>query len=326
MADEITVPKLGKVKKKYVVVAGVGIVGYVGYAWWKRGSQAPADLPAYTEADVQADGVTNTAGGAAGGSANSGGGNTDSSTVPDTDQEWTQQAAAILGGSIDQQQVYAALGAYITHQPLTAAQESIVRSAVGALGYPPGGAYPITTGTGSEPSALGQVSGLTVVKHSTTTVDLAWSKVTGAPGYRVYRVGLGEEPVGDSGDTKWQGRGLAPNTTYQFQVAARSSTGAPGPKSAVVSVKTDPVKLTAPKSVKVSSVTRTSAHGSCGTVAGATSYRWYVNGSAAGASDHPTYTVGGLHPNSSYSLTVAADTTNQTPGPKSGAVRFKTKK
>ncbi|MFE4960419.1 fibronectin type III domain-containing protein [Streptomyces sp. NPDC056653] len=326
MAEEITVPKVGKVKKKYVALAGAGIAGYVGYAWWKRGSSAPADLPAYTEADVQADGVTDTAGGRAGSAANAGGGNTDSSTTPDSDQEWAAQAAEILGGAIDQQQVYAALGAYLTHQPLTAAQESIVRSAVGRLGYPPGGAYPILTGTGAEPSALGQVSGLTVVKHSATTVDLQWARVTGAPGYRVYRVGLGEEPVGDSGDTKWQGRGLQPNTSYQFQVAARSSTGAPGPKSAVVSVKTDPVKLTAPKSVKVSAVTRTTAHATCGTVAGATSYRWYVNGTAHGASDHPAYTVGGLKSNSSYTLTVAADTTNQTPGPKSGGVRFKTKK
>jgi len=72
-------------------------------------------------------------------------------------------------------------------------------------------------------------------------------------------------------------------------------------------------------------VTKTTAVASCTAVAGATGYHWYINGVAHGHSDGPKYTVVSLKPNTSYKLSVAADTANQGPGPQSSQITFKTK-
>lgn len=322
----VQVPAVGRVKKQYVIVGAAVVAGIVGYAYWRSANSAPADIPAYTEADVATEGITDTAGGAAGGSANSGGLVVDNSTTPDSDAEWSRQATELLGGSFDTGALAVALGKYITRQPLNAAEQNMVRAAIGALGYPPGGHYPIEADMSSDPSTFGEPTGVKVTGSTASSVSLSWNKVAGAPGYRIYRADLGNEPIGDSADTKFEARGLQPNKAYTFLVAARTATGGPGPKSAPVTGKTATVKLGKPSTPTVSGITRTTAVVKTGKVTGADRYAWYINGVAHGSSDGPTYTVVGLKPNAAYQVSVAADNSTQAPGPQSSRKSFRTKK
>ena len=322
----VQVPAVGRVKKQYVIAGALVVAGIVGYAYWRAGQAAPADFPAYTEEDVITDGVSDTAGGVAGGSANSGGGSTDGSTSPDTDAEWAAQAREALAGAFDMAAFSVALGKYLSQQPLTATEQNMVRAAIGAVGYPPGGRYPITSDTSGTPSTFNEPTGLKATAVGTTSVTLQWNKVTGASGYRIFRADLGSEPTGDSGDTTAYQRGLEPNKSYTFQVAARTATGATGPKSQPITVKTQPVKLGKPATPSVSGVTRTSAKVSTRPVSGARDYHWYVNGRQVGGTDGPSFTLTGLKPNTTHRVTVAADTPTQGTGPQSAPRTFKTKR
>lgn len=323
----VDVPAVGRVKKQYVYVGGALVIGIVGYAYWQRSTAAPADIPAYTDADVTDEGVTDTAGGAAGGSANSGGLNVDNSTTPDTDPEWVMMARDALTGVYDDAALATALGRYITHQSLTSAQADMVRAAIGSLGYPPGGAYPLDTSTGSTPSTLAAPTNLRVMAHDSSSVTIAYDPVAGAEYYRAYRTGASTN-VGstDAGNHYIRISGLTPNTEYSFQIAADTTSATPGPKSAPIKAKTDAVKLKAPATPTVSSITRSTAKVSTTKVSGATRYGWYVNGIAHGSSDAPSYTLKGLKGNTHYTVAVAADNGSQAPGPQSGKRSFTTKK
>lgn len=321
----VDVPAVGRVKKQYVIGGAALVAGIVGYAYW-RAAQAPVDYPAYSEEDVATDGITDTAGGSAGGSANSGGSSTDSSTSPDTDSEWVQMATEALAGSFELSAVQTALGRYITHQTVTAAQEDIIRSAIGAMGYPPGGQYSIITGTGSTPSALTEPKGLKVGAKTATTVVLSWTAVAGASGYRVYRTGVPVN-VGQSVAPTITVGGLTPGKQYTFHVRAQDSSGKTGPRSADIKATTTGAKLTAPKGLRATATTKSTATLAWSAVSGADGYRAYRRGVTqnVGASRDTSMTIGGLKPNTTYYVKVAA-TAGSTTGPGSGWIRVKTKK
>jgi hypothetical protein len=201
----------------------------------------------------------------------------------------------------------------------------MVRAAIGRVGYPPGGKYPLKDDTAPSPSTFGEPRAVTA-KAGTTTVALSWTAVPGASGYHVYRSDLGASAVGDASGTSYTVRGLTPNKRYTFYVAARTGSGQAGPKSAAVTATTLAVKMAKPRVPAVSSITRTSAKATCGTVVGATGYNWYLNGVARGHSDGPSITLSGLKPNTSYTVTVSGDTQNQAEGPRSAPRSFKTRK
>lgn len=327
----VDVPAVGHVKKTYVIAGGALIAGIAGYAWWKASSAnaAGADIPAYTEGDVAADGVTDTSGGAAGSSANSGGSNTNTSTTPDTDAEWVQQATEALSGSYDLAALSTALGRYITHVSLTTAQQDMVRAAIGIVGYPPGGQYAIMPDATPTPSALTEPKHVRLWsspegKTGSSFIALEWDAVSGASHYRIFR-GLGEN-VGDSTDTKFYVRGLQPNTSYSFVVKALDASNKEGPASTKFTAKTTSVSLTKPAAPKVSSVTKSSAVLSTTALKGVRSYLWYINNVAHGHSDGPSYKVVGLRANTAYKASVKADNPTQAPGPVSGQTAFHTKK
>lgn len=90
------------------------------------------------------------------------------------------------------------------------------------------------------------------------------------------------------------------------------------------------VKITvAPSGLKVVSTTTNSVVLSWSPVAGAQSYRAYRSGASTnvGTTDAPntTMTISGLQANTEYSFQVAADSMGDVPGPKSTAVKGKTK-
>lgn len=327
MEGEVQLPAVGQVKKRYVVIGAGVVAGIVGYAYWRqRQAAAAAPIPAYSDADVTPDDseVTDTAGGLAGATADSGGAVNDETDVPTSDQEWVQDAAEVIGGSYDSGSVYTALGLYITHQPVSADQAAIISAAIGAMGYPPGGNYPIDTQGGASPSTFGVPGDVHQIGTTTNSVSLEWTAVPGASGYHVWRSG-DSTPTDTSGTTVTIG-GLEPNTSYGFQVAARDATGNAGPKSTSINVRTTTVSLKAPSGLKATAVGTTSVTMACSAVSGAQYYRWYVNGESRGASDNPTYTIYDLKPGTKYSVTVAADTTEDVPGPLSAKYSVTTKK
>lgn len=334
MEGTVDVPKMGRVKKAYVMVP-VGLAGaYVAYRWYQASRASGEDAPAgsdglYTSDDLSEYGLSTT-GGATNVTGNNGSQSTDGTNpnAIDDNAEWTQRAVELLGNAgYDAQVVYGALGEFLARRALDKAEATIARAALAAAGQPPiGGPFSVieeaTTGGTGTPAAPANLRAWGA--HSPTTVGIQWDPVPGAMGYRIYR-DLGEN-VGHSIDTKFSVRGLHPDKAYTLTVAAMSSTGKTGPQSNKITVRTTRVTLKAPTGVKASSVKKNGFRVSWNKVAGADYYRVYVNGVAAGASDTTYYDVIGRKPNTSYKVTVKADTTTQTPGPASGAITVKTKR
>lgn len=336
----VDLPAVGKVKKRYVIVPAAVVVAYVGYRWYQARQDSaadagPADSSGIYTTDDQSEMGQSTAGGTYNPTGNTGSTVTDGTNpnAIDTNAEWTARAAELLGNAgYDGTAVYAALGDFLARRALDKGEATIVRAALAAAGQPPvGGPYPVLeeagAGTGTLPAPTNvRAYGI----HSATEIGMQWDAVPGAVHYRIYRTG-NSEPIGDSYDTKWQGRQLQPNTAYTFYVRAVGSTGKVGGQSSVFSAKTSPVKLGKPTGLKASAITRTSFRVTCSKVSGATYYRWYFrppggDWRASGASDQPYRDFTGLSPNKSYQVKVSADTTNQTPGPESSPLTVKTKR
>jgi hypothetical protein len=196
-------------------------------------------------------------------------------------------------------------------------------------GQPPvGGPYPVneqatTGGTGvlAAPAHLRAWD-----KTTDTQIGMQWDPVPGALHYRIYRNDLGSEPIGDSFDTKFWARGLTPNHSYSFHVAAISADGKAGKPSATYTAHTVQRKLAKPATPKASAITKTSFRATVAPVAGAETYKWWLNGRESGSTDKPYRDFTGLHSNTTYSVAVAADLHTEAPGPKSNTIHVKTKK
>lgn len=324
-------PAVGRVKKRWVYLPAGLAAAYVAYRWYVA-SQAPAEEPAasdglYTSEDLSGYGLSTT-GGATSITGNTGSTVTDATgDALDDNAEWTQAVVERLGNAgYDSATVYAALGEFLARRALDKTEASIARAALAAAGQPPvGGPYYVVEEASTDSGTLAAPTGLRVTGAGTQSVTLSWSAVTGAAYYQVYRSGAAANAV-KSNAASATIYGLAPNTSYTFQVAAVGSTGKTGAKSAPVTGKTDPVKLGKPSGLKSSAITRSSFRVSCNRVPGATYYRWELNGRPAGASDQPYRDFTGLKAGTTYSVTVTADTTNQAPGPESGALKVTTKK
>ncbi len=90
-------------------------------------------------------------------------------------------------------------------------------------------------GGGTDPVEIPAVpSGLAAGTATSTSVDLSWSPVSTATGYTVYRDGTKVASPGGAATTV---TGLAPDTTYSFQVSATNAAGESA-KSTAVSVRT----------------------------------------------------------------------------------------
>ena len=331
LSGTVNVPKIGKVKKVYFWGA-VGIVGlYVGWKWYSANAGAAGDDITYETSgvagdDVSASGVVGS-GGASGNNPQYAGSTTDGTATDtvDTNGEWTQAATEWLANQgRDPVAVGAALGEFIDRKPLDDSEQAIARAAIAAFGMPPQD-RPWTIIPQVAPTTVAAPANLRKWKDATTSrVAIQWDPVPGAMYYRIFKAG-NNEAVGASSDTTAYVNAPA-NTTVSLQVAAMTTLNKQGPKSAAVPFKTASVTLATPRTPTVGSITKTSAKVSTGAVAGATGYNWYINGVAHGHSDAPSYTVVSLKANTSYRVSVAADTANQAPGKQSAAKTFKTKK
>jgi hypothetical protein len=330
MAGTVDAPGIGKVQKKYILIPA-GLAGvYVAWRWYQasKGSDAPAGSDGlYTSDDLSEYGLSTT-GGATTVTGNTGNTSTDATSpnVIDDNAEWTQKAVELLGNAgFDSATVYAALGEFLARRSLDKSEASIARAALAAAGQPPvNGPYSVVESATAGTTALPAPTGLKVVSTTTTSATLSWNKVDGAGYYRAYRSGASTN-VGATDGTTITISGLSPNTSYSFAVAADTTTNKPGAKSAPVTAKTKAVTLAKPSGLKASAVTKSSARVTCNKVAGATYYRWYLNGNSVGSTDAPYRDFTGLKSRTSYRVSVAGDTTNQSPGPQSSALTVKTK-
>lgn len=334
MEGTADVPGIGKVKKRYIMIpAGIAAV-YVAYRWYgaSRGEEGPAPGAdgMYTSEDLSDYGLS-TSGGSTNVTGNQGSTVTDGTRPEaiDSNAEWTAAAVeALTNQGFDGQVVSLALGEFLARRSLDKTEASIARAALARVGQPPvGGPYSVIEAATTAPAELKAPTGLKQTAVTTTSVTLAWDPVVGAGYYRVYRSGASTN-VGatDAANKTITISGLQPNTSYSFQVAADTTTGKPGPKSSPLTVKTKPLALARPTGLKASNITRSSFRVTANKVPGAVYYRWYVNGAPYGASDQPYRDFTSRRPNTSYKITVAADTGNQTPGPQSSPLTVKTKK
>ncbi len=85
---------------------------------------------------------------------------------------------------------------------------------------------------------------LTATEVTSTTVQMSWSIVSGATGYRVFMAIAGEStapfPVSDNYATGATIYNLNPGTTYTFQVVSIDTAGNQSPPSRAMTVTTDP--------------------------------------------------------------------------------------
>ncbi|WP_137993052.1 chitinase [Streptomyces vilmorinianum] len=90
-------------------------------------------------------------------------------------------------------------------------------------------------GPGGDPVQIPATpTGLSAGTPTSTSVPLTWPAVSGATSYKVYRGGV---PVATVTGTSYTATGLAPSTSYSFQVSAVNSAGE-SPKSAAVTATT----------------------------------------------------------------------------------------
>lgn len=237
MSETVDIPKVGALPKKYLVPAGIAVAAFVGWRFWQARQDTSDGDTTITDGEFGA--VDTSIPGVAGavsptnsyGSGDSGSGDTAGTSLT-TNAAWTTYARSQLSGSYDDAAVVAALGNYLGSQPLSSAQQTIVRAAIAVAGYPPVGSFAVIPGGDTTISVA--PSGLKAITIRADHVTMGWNPVAGASSYRLYGAG---QQVTSSALTATISA-LASGTSYGFQVAAVNGAGTVGPKSATVTVKT----------------------------------------------------------------------------------------
>ncbi|MDK8181828.1 glycosyl hydrolase family 18 protein [Paenibacillus sp. UMB4589-SE434] len=156
---------------------------------------------------------------------------------------------------------------------------------------------------------------LTSSSVTDTSVTLAWSGATDNVGIAAYELYNGSALAATVTDTTYTLIGLAPNTSYSFQVKARDAVGNASPLSKKLTVKTlaqnDTQAPTPPANVTAAAHTDTTITLSWSASAdnvGVTGYVVTVNGAAAAVTSGTgtSYTLTGLAPSTNYTIAVAA--------------------
>jgi hypothetical protein len=330
----VDVPGAGPLKKRYLAIPAGLAVAYVGWRWYQARQDASAEDPSasglYSTDDLTDMGLSTT-GGSGTVTGNTGSIVTDATGTDtiDSNVEWTNKALELLGNQgYDGQAVSSALGEFLARRALDKSEATIARAAMGVAGQPPENRpWSVIEEAGTGTGTLNAPSNLRKWDTPTDTqIGIQWEPVPGAPHYRIFRNDLGTEPIGDSYDTKFWARGLTPNHSYSFHVAAVSTDGKTGKNSNTYTGRTAQRKLAKPATPKASAITKTSFRVSVAPVKGAELYRWYLNGKGVSPSDQPYRDFTGMKPNTTYHVSVAADLHTQAPGPTSNALSVKTKR
>lgn len=326
MAD-LEVPKVGPVNKKVVIAVVVAAGGYIGYRYWQSRSSVGTGDPAATDPGMTDGGVLPGVAGAVSPTNSYGSGSTVDPSVGGftgtTNSEWTDYVATRLSQSDrwSYTSIVVALGNFIDNRPLSSEQQDIARAAIGLAGYPPVGSHTIVSGGNTAITVA--PAGARAVIVGPTSVTIEASPVAGATTYNGYRTGS-PYPTASASTPRMPFTNLSPSTTYQFQIAAVTSSGAVGPKSSSVSVRTVGVKMATPPKPTVSGITASTATLSTTAVPYATAYKWYVSGRLVGTTPTPSWTATKMTAKTRYTAAVAAQSTGGT-SPISSTTAFTTK-
>lgn len=328
MAEQVDIPKIGKVPKKYLIASGILVAGYVGYRWWVASAATGEPDPFTPSVDEGGPDASGVVGAPMGGNIQYAGTSTDA-TDPNrinTNDQWFNTAVERLSstGGWEGGAVQAALGEFLARKPLDETEQSIVNAALGAAGHPPENRpWTVIPQVGPTTLEAPRVTGT----GTSNSVKLTWNAVTGATAYAIYRSGQAEA-VGSSIDTTHTVVGLNPGVSYTFTVKAVSTLGKEGPASAPVTVKTGTTGLAKVATPSVSSIARTTAKVSWRAVSGATGYRVVVGSSKGGQAVGAVGTsvvLRDLRPNTRYTVRVEAKF-NTAWGPSSDTKAFMTKR
>lgn len=327
MADEVTVPKVGKVDKKILVPIGIAAVAFIGYRYWKARQDAgtePVD-PGYEDmSGGLGPGVTRPDN-SYGLPDDSSSGDTTGGFRGTTNTQWSEYVTDRLtqDGRWSYSVIAVALGNFLSDKPLTSEQQDIVRAAIGIAGNPPVGYHSIIPGGNTAITVA--PTGVSATATGPDKFRVTFAGVSGATSYTVYVNG---SVRGTGGASPIDVTGLTPGTSYSVQVAAVSAAGIPGPKSSSVAVKTSGVAIGKPSQPAITVNTvggRVTFKTS--TLPYATRYDWFLNGKIFNSTNTPAVTLTGLKSKARYSpgVSVRAAGATGTPGPVSLAKSFTTK-
>jgi hypothetical protein len=234
MADgDVQVPLAGRLpQKKLLIGAAVLAAGFVGWKYWQARQTSDGESPItdgeFGAVDTSVPGVigavspTNSYGSDTGSTDDQ----ADGSNLK-TNAAWTAYARQQLAGVYDDAAVATALGNFLGRAPTSDDQQTIIRAAIAAAGYPPVGSYAIIPGGNTTVSLA--PGDLRVQTSTPTSVSLAWNPVAGADNYRL-EYGTTTKTVSGSSTTA---TGLTAGTSYTFRVSALNGAGTPGPASTV---------------------------------------------------------------------------------------------
>lgn len=187
MADTITLPGAGEVKKEYVWAGGALVVGIVGFAWWRRStSGGAAETPYYDTSELTPDSDYDRPGNPTG---NVSVDNTQG--LISTNAQWSQAVNDYLPDrGWEAKAVASAVGVYLQREKLDPMQLDIIKAAVGRFGPPPqDGPWPIQAKPGEPTTTPGielpAPTNLRITGATRNTVGLAWDAVPGAEGYQI---------------------------------------------------------------------------------------------------------------------------------------------
>lgn len=260
MSDTIKLPLLGETKKNTAYALGAVLLVVLGVGLYRsrkgKGAPAPAagsDSSAQQSADQTGTGPFD----GSGGSGYGGGANWPTSPVQPqgftTNAAWAQAVEDYLVNTVhggnNADVIGAALGKYLTGQPLTSDQVVIVQQAIAFGGYPPVNgpnghppSYFTSSGSGDGGgSGLSAPSAPTVSAIDKHGASLHWSSVSGANHYVVYYSFTGQSQVhqaGTTGGTSFRIGYFHPGTRLTVWVNAVDSSGKRGASSASTSFAT----------------------------------------------------------------------------------------
>jgi hypothetical protein len=332
MADDVTVPALGKAPKKVLIPVAVGAAAFIAWKYWQARNGTGADAGSsvtdgeFGAVDSAIPGVlgavspTNSYGD--GGNPNDNG---DSGVGPGhftNNGQWTDYVVGKLSQSDkwSYTDIVTAIGNGLAGRPTTTEQQDIIRAAIAVGGQPPEGAIIIVPGGNTGITIAPTNAHLQSV--STSAAVIAFNSVPGAVRYTVYASGGG---VGIGTTSPVTISGLKPNTTYTMNVAATSAAGTDGPRSNNVTVKTQATSLKAPGTPSLVKATGDALVVKTTAVSGATGYRWLISGKTAAISQGVQATLAPLHRKTRYSVSVRAMIAGQPDGPASASRTFSTK-
>jgi hypothetical protein len=250
MPEQVNVPAVGKVDRRWVFAGLAASAGIVVYAYWRRSQEgAAAGEPGgegseYVPEDWSPDAYV--------GATAPGGETYDPSITeapPTTNPAWVRFVTGLLeAAGFESGFIVTALGKWFAGNPLTETEKQLVQSAIGLGGNPPSGPIPIISAPGTPttppttPPSSNKLATPTLRVSAgdprNTNYLLSWSKVPGAQSYLLKRE-LG--PGSPSGivviGTSRRTPALKRRYTYQYRVQARAVGKLPSNWSAPVRFK-----------------------------------------------------------------------------------------